>query len=287
MVKRWMMLLSALLLLTACEKLDLTGFVAPASDDANRRVKESLAMTHKGGPANIDVASDDYVVYVCTDAHTGKSHQRLSEFVRRQRADALAAFGLQLGDISNELGAMKVAAGILAYDSERDNYDTPIYGIVGNHDLFFGQWEDFKQYFGSSTYTFTVTTPNYRDLYVMLDSGGGCHGKRQMEWLRGVLANRNLYRHCVVCSHVNIFSTDNSQDLSGNLPLEETYELVDLLASKHVDLYLQGHDHHRKETIYGGVHFITLDCLRDDVDYVSYMTFEVGDGIGWTIHDNI
>lgn len=287
MAKKLIILLSAMMLMASCGKLDFTGFVAPASDEANRRVKESLGMPHKGGPANIDLATDDYVVYVCSDAHTGTVHHRLGEFMRRFRNDPDAAFGLQLGDLSNEPGALGTAAGILSFNPDRDLYDTPIYGIVGNHDLFFGQWEDFKQYFGSSTYTFTVTTPSHRDLYVMLDSGGGCHGKRQIEWLRKVLANRNLYRHCVVCSHVNIFYTDNSQNLSGNLPLEETYELMDLLATKNVDLYLQGHDHHRKETIYGGVHYITLDCMKDDADYVSYMTFEVGEGIGWSFHDNL
>ena len=287
MVKRTILWLSALVLLASCNKLDLTGLVAPASAEADLRVRESLKMSHLGGPSALTVGSDDYNVYVCSDVHTGKEHLRLSEFMRRQRSDSTVAMGLCLGDISNEPGALMTAHDIIAFNPSRDAYNTPVYSIVGNHDLFFGQWEDFKKCFGSSTYTFSVVTPNHRDLYIMLDSGGGCHGKTQMEWLRNVLKDRWRYRHCIVCSHVNVFRTDMSQFMSGNLPLEETYELMDLLASHNVELYLQGHDHHRKETLYGGVRYITLDCMKDDGGYGSYMTISVGSDLGWQFHDNI
>ncbi|MBR4773066.1 MAG: hypothetical protein IK010_01390, partial [Bacteroidales bacterium] len=81
--------------------------------------------------------------------------------------------------------------------------------------------------------------------------------------------------------------TDMSQFMSGNLPLEETYELMDLLAANNVELYLQGHDHHRKETLYGGVRYITLDCLKDDGGYGSSMTISVGSALGWQFHNDI
>ena len=287
MVKRLLVFASAFLLLTSCDKLDLTGLIAPASAEADLRVQESLKMHPKTGPQNINAAVDNYRIYICSDVHTGDISHRFSEFLSRQRGDADALFGMQLGDLSNQKGALYTAADIIRFDSSRDLYNTPVYSIVGNHDLFFGQWADFKSCFGASTYCFTVTTPNYRDLYIMLDSGGGCHGKTQMDWLRNVLKNRGQYRHCIVASHVNVFRTDMSQFMSGNLPLEETYELMDLLASNHVEAYLQGHDHHRKETLYGGVHYITLDCLKDEADYVSYLTCDVGDGLAWQFHDNL
>lgn len=287
MVKKVILALSALTLLASCNKLDLTGLVAPASDEADQRVKESLDINGNTGIRDFPCTTDNYRIYVSADIHTEEYPHRFSELVRRQRTDSTALLGLLLGDISNQPGAMAAAAQALDFDPLHDTYNTPVLPIVGNHDLFFNQWEDFKQYFGSSTYYFTVTTPQYKDLYIMLDSGGGCHGKTQMKWLRDVLKNRNKYRHCIVCSHVNVFRTDQSQIISGNLPLEETYELIDLLASNHVDLYLQGHDHHRKETLYGGVHYITLDYLKDGADYASYMVLDVADGLAWDFHDNI
>lgn len=287
MVKKAPIFLTALLLLSACTKLDISGLIVPASEEANLRVRQSLGMALKSCPSNINAPADNYRLYVCSDVHTEQYPQRFSEFLHRQRNDSTALFALQLGDLSNQQGALFTAAKMMLYDSIRDRYDTPVYSIAGNHDLFFDQWEDYKQCFGPSTYAFTVTTPHYRDLYIMLDSGGGCHGKTQMDWLRNVLSNRNRYRHCIVSSHVNIFRTDMSQFMSGNLPLEETYELMDLLASNHVNLYLQGHDHHRCETYYGGVHYITLDCLKDQADYVSYLIIDAGDGLAWNFHDNI
>ena len=287
MVKHTIPLILAALLVTGCHKVDLTGLVAPASAEVNQRARESLDINAERGAIDIVSPTDDYRVYVCSDIHVENDHHRFSEFLRRQRSDSEARLGLLLGDISSQPGAMETAAGIMAYQPSRDVYNTPVMTIVGNHDLFFNQWEDYKRFFGSSTYAFTVTTPNYRDLYVMLDSGGGCHGKTQMEWLREVLQTRGQYRHCVVCSHVNVFRTDMSQFISGNLPLEETYELLDILANSNVELYLQGHDHHRKETLYGGVRYITLDSLKDSVSYVSYVRLDVADGLAWTFEDNI
>ena len=120
MVKRSILWLSALLLLTACNKLDLTGLVAPASAEADQRVRESLKMSHMGGPSLLTVGSDEYSVYVCSDIHTGKEHLRLSEFMRRQRSDSTVAMGLCLGDISNEPGALMTAHDIIAFNPSRD-----------------------------------------------------------------------------------------------------------------------------------------------------------------------
>lgn len=287
MVRRMMICLSTLMLLAGCTKLDLTGLVAPASAEADHRVKESLEINDRVGVRNINWPSDYYSIYVCGDIHTEVYPHRFAEMVRRQRNDSTAAFGCLLGDIYNSRADLPVAAEVMRHDPQRDAYNTPVFPIVGNHDLFNNMWDDFKIHYGSSTYYFTVTTPNYRDLYIMLDSGGGCHGQRQMKWLHEVLDTRDQYRHCIICSHVNIFRTDQSQTVSGNLPLEETYELMDLMAKHKVELYLQGHDHHRKETLYGGVHYITLDCLKDVADYASYMVVEVADGLAWNFHDNI
>ncbi len=281
MVKKMMISLWAVVLLTGCEKLDLTGLVAPASAEADQRVHESLDINAREGVRNFNVSADTYRFYACADVHTEVYPYRYAEVLRRQEADSAALFGLLLGDISNRKGAIHSIADVVA------GFSKPVMALVGNHDLFFDQWGDFKNRFGSSTYYFTVTTPHYRDLYIMLDSGGGCHGQTQMKWLRDVLKDREKYRHCVVCSHVNIFRTDLSQFVSGNLPLEETYELMDLLSANHVDLYLQGHDHHRKETVYGGVRYMILDCLKDAASYVSYFVFDVSDGFGLTVHDDL
>ena len=285
MVKRLIIITAVALLAGGCNKYDLSGLLVPTSADVESRVKESLAINEQTGPRVVSVATDNYRVYACTDIHCGDSSHNYKAFVRQLRSDGQAAMGLILGDIADQNGAIPTVAAATQYDPAVHTYNVPVAAIAGNHDLFFGQWDDFKRCFGSSTYTLTVVTPNYRDLFIMLDSGGGCHGRTQMDWLRNALKERNNYRHVVVCTHVNILRTDLSQFVSGNLPLEETYELLDLLASHDVQLCLQGHDHHRDVSRYGSAEYLTLDCLRDGSENASYLVADISSSVGWRFVD--
>ena len=63
----------------------------------------------------------------------------------------------------------------------------PAFLIAGNHDLFFNGWKEFYSRFGSSTYLFTVKTPDATDLFICLETGGGTLGDKQLEWLINIL----------------------------------------------------------------------------------------------------
>ncbi|MBQ9864312.1 MAG: metallophosphoesterase [Bacteroidales bacterium] len=277
---RYKYLLSLLVVFAGCSKIDPVGLIAPTSADVESRVSESLSINRDRGPIELFSETDDYNVHVCSDIHVEECSASFEQFLRCLRHDENVVAGLLLGDLINQKGSVRIVAEIIENTLSHEE-QVPVMTIVGNHDLFFGQWEDYKQYFGSSTYFFVVRTPHYRDLYVMLDSGGGCHGKKQMDWLRQLLKHRNEYRHCVVCSHVNIFRTDLSQFVSGNLPLEETYQLLNLLTENNVELYLQGHDHFREEVGYNGVRYVVLDCLRDGVENASWIRLHVGEDLSF------
>jgi len=281
MVKLFTTILAMMaILMCSCNKVDMSGLVVPASADVETRVAESLAINAVRGLIDLQASSDDYSIYVCSDIHTDDYPHRFEQFVRLLRQDVGAVAGLLLGDIANQRGALATAAAVAdttAYTAGA----APVMALVGNHDLFFNQWEDFKRYFGSSTYFFTVTTPNHRDLYIMLDSGGGCHGRRQTEWLADVLARRDNYRHCVVCTHVNLFRNDLSQFISANLPLEETYQLMRMSADNGVELWLQGHDHHREELRYEGVNYVSLENLSDGAANASWLRLDAGKQLAW------
>lgn len=281
MVKKIVLMAAVALLAASCDKLDLAGLLMPASADVESRVKESLALNDESGPRVVSVASDSYRVYACADVHWLDDSRHLAAFVDSLRSDSLAAVGLLIGDLAGRRGAMPAVAAALRRDPAVHPYAQPLAAVVGNHDLYFGQWEDFKECFGSSTYALTVVTPNHRNLFLMLDSGGGCHGRTQMDWLRGQLAHRAEYRHVVVCTHVNLLRTDLSQFVSGNLPLEETYELLDLLAANGVSLCLQGHDHHRDVSRYDGVEHLTLDCLEDGASNASFLVVDIAERVNW------
>ena len=287
MVNRKIVTVLALCLLASCGKdagFDLKGLVVPPSGDVEVRVGESLKLNGQRGPQKV-AAEVRYRLYVCADVHYDGGSDNWREWLVALHQDTTAAAGLLLGDIAWRRGELASVWGELQNEAERVGQAAPVYAVVGNHDLFFEGWKEFKSLWGSSTYSVTIETPEGEDLVVMLDSGGGCHGKRQLEWLREVLKTREKYRHVIVCTHVNLFRTDLTQFVSGNLPREETYALMDLLSRARVDLLLQGHDHCRGESLYKGVRCVTLDCLKDGADNASYMVIEVGENVEYEFMD--
>ena len=131
---------------------------------------------------------------------------------------------------------------------------------------------------GPSVYWFEVSYGSGKDLFITLDSASGTLGRKQMEWLKELLAiRRSDYRHCVVFTHTNIFYTDNSQTGSGNMAMEETCVLTDLLARHNVTLCLQGHDHSREDLTFGGVRYTIVGTIRDEVDNPEYLIIRLSD----------
>ena len=159
MVKKIVLMAAVALLAASCDKLDLAGLLMPASADVESRVKESLALNEESGPRVVSVASDSYRVYACADVHWLDGSRHLAAFVDSLRSDSLAAAGLLIGDLAGRRGAMPAVAAALRRDPAVHPYAQPLAAVVGNHDLYFGQWEDFKECFGSSTYALTVATP--------------------------------------------------------------------------------------------------------------------------------
>ena len=164
----------------------------------------------------------------------------------------------------------------LAFDPQRHTYDHRIFHILGNHDVYFNGWVDFKRLIGPSVYWFEVAFPGGKDLFISLDTATGTLGRDQTEWFRSFLAsNRSNYRHCFILTHMNLFYTDGSQRTSGNMPIEETFALVDFLGRQRVTLVLQGHDHHREELSYGGVEYRVLGAIADKADDPEYLKVNV------------
>lgn len=268
------------ILITSCSELDLANLLLPLGTSVNSRVAESLEWNRRHGVDTIVISTDIYCFYASSDIHAETSPRRFAKMVQREKTDSSAYFHLMLGDAIARKEAQQYVAEIVLPDSSEYK---PCYTIVGNHDLFFGNWEDWINYFHTSTYYFLIRTPNYQDLYIMLDSANGTLGEKQTAWLKQTIEDmRSRCRHCIVCLHTNILKTDHNQFISGNFPLEETYFLLNLFAEKHVEIVLQGHDHHRDEQHFNGVTYITLDDLKDNTPNASYLIVNVGYDINYS-----
>ena len=128
----------------------------------------------------------------------------------------------------------------------------------------------------SKRYWFEAVFTGGKDLYVSLDTATGTLGKKQTQWLKAFLVeNRQNYRHCIILTHTNFFYTDNSQTGSGNMPIEESFSLVDLLARQNVSLVLQGHDHTREDLKCGNVRYTVIGSISDKVKKPEFLKIRV------------
>lgn len=258
-----------------CSNADLKGLFLPTGDNVDSRFGQSAKM-NEGLCASSIETEENYTFYVAADPHIDETSDNLTTFNDALRNDTAAPFGVILGDCTDKRENLPRYLEALSYDSERHTYDPHIFHLLGNHDVFFNGWDDFKELIGPSTYWFETVFSNGKDLYISLDTANGTLGKKQNEWLRAFLEkNRGRYRHCVILSHTNFFYTDNSQAGSGNMPIEECFSLIDFFDKQNISLVLQGHDHFREELIYRNVRYTTLGAIADKSKSPEYLRVKV------------
>lgn len=258
-----------------CSQLDIKGFVMPTGDGVQLRFEQSVAMNEGLKAATVE-AEENYLFYVAADPHIYHTKNNVGLFNDAFRNDGDASFGVILGDCTDVRNNLPNYLRALEFDPQRHTYDHKIFHILGNHDVYFNGWVEFKRLIGPSVYWFEVAFPGGKDLFISLDTATGTLGRDQTEWFRSFLAsNRSNYRHCFILTHMNLFYTDGSQRTSGNMPIEETFALVDFLGRQRVTLVLQGHDHHREELSYGGVDYRVLGAIADKADDPEYLKVNV------------
>lgn len=270
----------------SCSHLDIKGLIMPTGDGVDLRFGQSSKMNENFKAAVINTA-ENYVFYVATDPHVDQTHENLTIFNDAFRNDTDASFGVILGDCIDIPDNLMKYLEALSYDRTRHIYEHPVFHVLGNHDAYFNGWEDYKELIGPSVYWFKTVFPGGKDLYIVLDTATGTLGTKQTRWLKGFLGkNRAGYRHCVILTHTNFFYTDNSQTSSGNMPIEESFALIDFFGQHDVTLVLQGHDHYREELTYKDVNYTVVGAIADRVDNPEYLKVEatpLGIDLSWQI----
>lgn len=272
-----------LLLLVSCD-FDITGFFVSPSATIEERYVESMEL-NSSNPSDtiIEVLQENYTIYMCGDIHVINTADNLAQFIEIAKADSSAAFSIILGDITDQKGGMEIA-----YDTiqKHTTEDFILKTIVGNHDLYFNQWEVYKELFGSGIYSFAVQTPTAKDLYIILDSGSGTLGSKQLQWFEELLSSsRDSYRHCFVFSHTNMWAENFSQFPSGLFSIEESAKISNILSQYSVNYYFNGHVHYRSTTTLNDVEYVTLDEMLDGSDRASYVIVNVEDAINYGFYE--
>ena len=279
---RNILLIALSLTLASCNRLDVKGMFFSSGSHTEDRVAAWLEWNDAHDAVVIDNAPDQYRVYVCSDIHLSDSTSRVERFLAAEYADPIGLFSFINGDLSNEGGEQpfRMLDSLLRLPTATDT----CFVTIGNHDIYFDCEQYFSQYFHTSTYTVTVNTVGgAKDLFVFLDSGNATHGRRQLEWLKQLLQQRDQYRHVVVGTHTCLFrnSYNYSTTPAANLPEEETYELLSLMEQNQVSLFLMGHFHHKEQHLIGGVPYVMTDNLNEEKDTPSYLVVTLGNGVDY------
>lgn len=253
--------------LSSCDKIDIrSAFLSYQNVD--ERFDDSMKWNDKHPTYEITTSDTNYQIFIMGDSHIG-STKNFNLFVNDAlQSNALAL--MMLGDITtgNSEDYNTLEQNIPNQDSIAS------FLIVGNHDLYFNGWKEFYARFGSSTYYFTVKTPNDSDLYICLDSGSGTLGNKQANWLKDVLKQkRGSYRNCIVCTHCNFFRSRHTG--STNPVVEELQLLMDLFHTYNVNLVITGHDHEKSLETLGNTTYITMDALLDGFDQAGYLQLHI------------
>ena len=276
-------LLIAVFFLSSCGKnIDYLGIFMTFNESPDERFAQSMEYNGEHGYDVVSGVPDNYKVYAMSDIHVDFSTNNLDRFVSDYLADTVAApFTLCLGDLINATGHFDLFEEHVKPVADAGK---KIYYCAGNHDLYFDQWKEFFQRFGSSTYWFEVhTAGGFKDLYIALESGSGTLGVDQRDWLEKVLkAKKNQgFRHIIAFTHTHFFKKDMSQGHTSNFNLEETYDLMDLFDRYDLAMVLQGHSHSRDLTIFKEVVYLRIDALEDHYPDAYYTVLEIGNNINY------
>lgn len=276
-MKKLLIISATALCLASCDKYYFAGMIAPAGENADGRFEQSMKYNADHGFQSLQTASEDYRVYVFTDSHLNGETKNLDRFVNEYLQDNGAPLTLCLGDL---IDGDKPFTEFISHTSRITEAGRKMFVTAGNHDLYWGRWAEYYKTFGSSTYWFEVVSPTSKDLFISVESGGGTLGAKQREWLEETLkTKRNGYRKAVVFTHTHFFMKDASQGHTGNYPVEETYDLLNLFSKYGVDLVLTGHDHYREQTRFKGVEYITVDATEEGTKNAAYAILSIGKDI--------
>lgn len=261
-------ILVLLLLFSNCAKdRDISGFFV-STDPVNTRFEQSEIWNKSHPFNNFDVETENYTILVGGDSHIG-GVRNFTALVAEAKKTANLALVI-VGDLVT--GKKEDYDVLKKYLPDFD--EVPYFFMVGNHDLFYDGWKTFYDYFGSSTYYFTVKTPMANDIFICLDSGGGTLGDKQLTWLIDILSSkRENYRNCIVFTHLNFFR--NRNQLSTNPLVTELYVLLDLFTKYRVDMVVSGHDHVKAVNVLGNTSYITLRALKDGISNPSFLKLNV------------
>ena len=243
--------------LVSCDN-DFVGlFNATSLED---RLKERNNFTYL--ESNADALSpsfgDAYSFIVVSDTHFLNGNSNGFEGFKEMLAiDGSIQFIIILGDITQGGYREDVQKFI-----EMSHYmGIPVYPVIGNHDIYFWNWDNWKEIIGSTRYRID---DDGNTTLLILDSANGYLGKEQLDWLENQIktAKSNVF----VFTHFHLF-IDSPINITPLTEKRERARLLSILKGR-CDIMFMGHVHKYTNVEIGGVKYITLPAFVENKGFI-------------------
>jgi predicted phosphodiesterase len=262
--------LAPLIILLACHcflsacTVDLPGLFV--SHNLDERVKERNTFNFLLPSQRTITLPAEYSFLVLADTHIKNGStdglEKLANVIAASSGDpgneikfvVIAGDITQCGD-ATDINVFKTIAGTLG---------APCYPVIGNHDIYFNTWTNWKNLIGSSIYRIDSDNATL----FMLDSANAYFGKVQLDWLENEL--KTAKGRVFVFTHTNLF-VESPADIQELTDYRERARIISMLKGR-CDIMFSGHLHKRIISEAGGVKYVAID---DYVDAKMYCRVSV------------
>ena len=239
--------------LSACN-VDFLGFFF--SNDLDERLAERDNFRYLPKEQRSLSFGDEYSFIVLTDTHIEDGDafglEALAEVITANNKIKFVVF---LGDIT-QYGSQKDFNKFIEISK---TFNVPCYPVIGNHDIYFGNWHVWKDLIGSTRYKID----GGKTTLFILDSANAFFGREQLDWLQKEL--KNTSGHVFVFTHSNLFVNDllDIQQLSD---MNERARITSILKNK-CEIMFMGHSHERRYNEAGNVKYVNIEDFKDTKVY--------------------
>ena len=260
MVKHFMLnLFTALLLggvffLNGCN-IDLLGLFG--STDLNDRLAERNNFIFLTEDKRTLSLGDEYSFIVLTDTHIENGNAHGLEKIKNviEGSDENIEFVVIVGDIT-QYGS---AQDLQLFIDIADSFELPCYPVIGNHDIFFSNWPEWKKMIGSTSYRINGDEIT---LFIM-DSANAYFGNDQLNWLEREL--KSASGRIFVFSHANLF-VNNLTEIQQFTDTKERARIISILRDK-CDIMFMGHSHQGSINKAGNTLYIGMEDFKSKKTY--------------------